>query len=130
MPLQLKARFTYRLAEFLTLRRPDHLHIDSLAQVLHCLAKHAVVHQFVEILFEGALCLLAELSVFVDMGFHALAPFEAERPVDIFEAHAKLPVKLQIPVAENVAGLVAQVRHQLFYLVRRTPYISCGSSCW
>ena len=40
--------------------------------------------------------------------------------MDLFQAHAKLQVKLQIPVEENVAGLAAQVRYQLFYLVRRT----------
>ena len=40
--------------------------------------------------------------------------------MDVFLAHADLHVQLQIRGVENIAGLVAQVKHQLFY----APHVS------
>ena len=68
--LRLKLGFSYQLAKLVSLRRPDKLHI-YFSLILYCLAKDAVVHQFVQFLFEGAPCLFAELGVFADVGLHS-----------------------------------------------------------
>ena len=41
--------------------------------------------------------------------------------MDLFQAHAKLQIKLQIPIVQDVSGLVTQIGDQLFDLVRCTP---------
>ena len=39
--------------------------------------------------------------------------------MDLNQAHAKPQIELQIPIVQDVSDLVAQVKDQLFNLVRR-----------
>ena len=64
-------RASQETAEFVLLVCAHQFDVDSLSQVLHGLTEDRVVHQFVEILFEGAGGLLSQLGVHPNVGLHS-----------------------------------------------------------
>ena len=62
--------------------------VDMLAEVLHRLPEHQVVHQLVKILLEVAGHLFSELGVHPDVGLHPGALLKEKSLVDLLQAHA------------------------------------------
>ena len=109
-------------AEFVLLVCARQFYVDSLSQVLQGLTEDRVVHQFVEILVEGAGCLLSQLNVHPNVGLHPGALLEAQGAVYLFQLHPEPQVKLEVAVVEHVVVLVAEVGDQLFDLGGRHTF--------
>ena len=117
-----EGRAGQKAAEFVLLVRAHQFDVDSLSQVLHGLTEDGVVHQFVEILLEGAGGLLPQLGVHPNVGLHPGALLEAQGAVYLFQLHPESQVKLEVAVVEHVVVLVAEVGDQLFDLGGRHTF--------
>ena len=73
-----------------------------LAEVLHGLTEHAVVHELVEVLLKVAGGLLPEFSVHVDVGLHPWALVKAECSLNLLQLHTQGEIELQLEVVQHI----------------------------
>lgn len=80
-----------------------------LADVLHCFAKHAIVHELKKVLFKPILALSAHLHVQINVLFQPWLLLELEDSMDLGEFHPQIKVQLQISMMENILLLVVKI---------------------
>ena len=80
-----------------------------LADVLHCFAKHAIVHELEKVLFKPILALSAHLRVQINVLFQPWLLLELEDSMDLGEFHPQIKVQLQISMMENILLLVVKI---------------------
>lgn len=80
-----------------------------LADVLHCFAKQAIVHEFKKVLFKPILRLRENLRAQINVLFQPWLLLELEGSMDLGEFHPQIKVQLQISVMENILLLVVEI---------------------
>lgn len=94
------------------------LYVDTLANVLHGLAKHGVhefVHEFKKVFLKVISGSSPQSSVEFNVGLLPGFLFELQYSLDLGEFHSQGEVPFQVPVMKDVLLLIPEVRYQLFH---------------
>ena len=104
VPVVIGAR--HQLVDLVIFPSSDYLHIHAVLQILHCFAKHRVVHQLVEVCFKVTFCLLAKLCVHADVWLHPQLLIKLYHSVNPFQAYSLSEIELQVVIMEHVLFFV------------------------